>query len=62
MSEESITINTGREISEKWDSIGHISLVLAIEAEFGVKFSAAEIAALDSVSSIMSKLQDLGAS
>ena len=29
---------------EKWDSLGHINLVLAIEQQFNIKFSMDEIA------------------
>lgn len=29
-----------------WDSMAHINLIIAIEKQFGVSFSAAEIAAL----------------
>lgn len=55
-----VTLDAGREISEKWDSIGHINLILAIESEFGVKFNAAEMVQLDTVSKIADKLTELG--
>jgi acyl carrier protein len=29
-----------------WDSMAHINLIIAIEKQFGIKFAAAEIAAL----------------
>ncbi len=34
---------------EDWDSLANISLVVAIEKEFGVKFSLVEVKALDDV-------------
>lgn len=40
-----------------WDSIAHLNLVLEIESEFGVRFSAAEIPTLSSVQSICEALQ-----
>lgn len=61
VSRDRITADTGRKISEKWDSLGQINLVLAIESEFGVRFTAADIAGLDSVRTIMGKLEELGA-
>lgn len=36
---------------EAWDSIMHVNLVLAVEKEFGVQMSAAEVGELDSVGS-----------
>ncbi len=49
--DESITLTpamTADDIDE-WDSLSHIRLVLSVEKEFGVKFSAAEIGALKNV-------------
>lgn len=34
---------------EEWDSLAHIRLVISVEKEFGVKFSAAEVGALKNV-------------
>lgn len=45
-----------------WDSIAHIQLLMAIEAEFGVEFDPGEIAELVSVSMIRQRLQEEGAS
>lgn len=38
--------------AEDWDSLGHINLVIALEAEFGVTFELYEILELSSVSLI----------
>jgi acyl carrier protein len=40
----------------EWDSVGHLNLVLAIEAEFGVQFSPDEMAELTSVGAIRERL------
>jgi acyl carrier protein len=45
----------------EWDSVAHVQLVLALEAEFGVSFSPDEIAELISVGVIRSRLAELGA-
>lgn len=34
---------------EAWDSVNHLNLVLALEAEFGVTFEPEEIAAMQSL-------------
>lgn len=34
---------------EEWDSLQHIRLVIAVEREFNLKFSASEIGALENV-------------
>jgi acyl carrier protein len=34
---------------EEWDSLQHIRLVIAVEREFALKFSASEIGALENV-------------
>lgn len=42
---------------EKWDSLGHIHLILALESEFGVQFSAAQIPQLVDLRAIERALQ-----
>jgi acyl carrier protein len=39
-----------------WDSINHLNLILALEAEFGVQFAANEIASLVSVGEIQKRI------
>lgn len=39
-----------------WDSVNHLNVVLAVEAEFGVQFGTAEIPELLSVGKIRSRL------
>lgn len=40
-----------------WDSVNHIHLVLALEAEFGVQFDPGELAGLTSVRLIRQRLE-----
>ena len=42
---------------EKWDSLGHLNLILAIEDEFGVKFRTEEILELTSIEDITKALK-----
>jgi acyl carrier protein len=48
---------TGNDI-EEWDSIFHISLVLAVEKEFDLRLSAAEIGSLENVGAMITLLQN----
>ena len=41
---------------KRWDSLNHVHLILALEAEFGVQFDAGEIADLVSVGTIRQRL------
>lgn len=41
---------------EAWDSVTHLNLILAIEAEFGIQFDAGEIPELLSVEKIRSRV------
>lgn len=39
-----------------WDSVATVQIVMAVESEFGVKFSTDEVANMKSVSDILKKL------
>ena len=43
----------------KWDSIGHMDLMVALESQFGVEISAETISELVIVSAILEKIQAL---
>lgn len=43
----------------KWDSMGHMDLMVALESQFGVEISAETISELVSVSVILEKIQAL---
>lgn len=47
--------------TEKWDSLGHVSLVTAISNEFGVQISAVdslEITSFESTAALLEELMD----
>ncbi|RJS84130.1 acyl carrier protein [Candidatus Bathyarchaeota archaeon] len=44
---------------EKWDSLGHLELILAVEEAFGVKFNSTEISELTSVGKIAARLKEI---
>jgi acyl carrier protein len=43
-----VTDATTAEEIDGWDSLMHVNIIIAVEKRFGVKFAAAEIAALKS--------------
>ena len=56
----SITSATSNGDIEKWDSLGHLQVCMALEAEFGVSPELEELAELDSVGAIVGYLRDVG--
>lgn len=46
---------TAKDVDE-WDSLMHITLVLAVEKEFGVKLNAAEVGRLENVGQMVDLL------
>ena len=57
---ESINDETSPKNTGSWDSLKHVSLILAIENAFSVKFTMPEITSVNSVSSIKQLLQAKG--
>jgi acyl carrier protein len=55
--ERSINDDTEMGVVEQWDSGNHISLVLALEEEFGVSFEVSEIEAMTSFPDVVSTLE-----
>jgi acyl carrier protein len=41
---------------EEWDSLMHVTLVVAAEKEFGMRFSAADVAKLQNVGEMIQKI------
>lgn len=48
-----ISDNTTAAEIEGWDSLTHIRLMVTVEAAFGIKFSTAEVAGLESVGQLV---------
>lgn len=38
---------------DEWDSLAHINLLVAVEAAFAVRFSASDMAEIDSIASLL---------
>lgn len=56
----SLADDAGPDTIPAWDSVTHLSLILAIEAEFGVTFTSAELQDLNSIGRLRSRLQLAG--
>lgn len=46
---------------DEWDSLSHIRLVLAVEKQFGLQFSAAEVGRLENVGEFVSLIRSRAA-
>ena len=52
-----ITRSTTASDVEDWDSLTHINLIVAIEREFKIKFTTAEVASLQNVGDLMDLIE-----
>lgn len=57
--ENKITLKTSSDEIEEWDSLGHIHLILRLEAAYNVKFNILVIPKLTSVSAIVKELKQI---
>lgn len=57
--DDSITVNaeTTSEDIEDWDSLEHINLVAAVEQEFGIKFTMAQVVGMKNVGEMVEIIQ-----
>jgi acyl carrier protein len=55
---EQIDENASQQTVEKWDSLGHLNLIVALEEEFDVSFEPEEIAEMISVQMIINKVEN----
>lgn len=53
---ERIAADASAETVPEWDSVNHLSLIMALEQEFGVQFEVEEFAELVSLRAIMARL------
>lgn len=56
----SVTPELAAESLDKWDSFGHLQLILALELEFGVKFDPERIPLLNTVALLQQELESKG--
>lgn len=53
-----ITLNTSAEDVDGWDSLAHVRIIIAIEEEFGVRFTTHEVAVLKTVRDVVKLLEN----
>jgi len=58
LSDDSIvlTMETRRDDVANWDSFAYVSFIVAVETEFGVKFSVAEVESFQNVGAIVQRI------
>jgi acyl carrier protein len=61
VSPDEVSDATSRVNCEKWDSLQHFVLILAVEREYGVRFSSGRIPELTRVSTIREEIDRLKA-
>ena len=49
--------NPSQESIDKWDSLGHLRLIMAVESEFGIKFQTERISHLTSLELLLSEIE-----
>lgn len=53
---ETVPAGLSQKNCEAWDSVNHLNLILALEAEFGVTFEPEEIAAMQDLETVKKQL------
>jgi len=53
---EELGPQSGLDVTDGWDSIQHLSIMMDVEAEFGARFSPGELAQLQTVEQIAAKV------
>ena len=54
---ESVVPSLSTKTSKSWDSLKHVELVMAIEDQFGLRFSSTEVVLLSSVEGFMKLIE-----
>lgn len=55
---DAVSAQLSQKTCSKWDSIGHLNLILALEAEFGVAFEPEEIAEMRTFEDVRKMLSE----
>ena len=54
-----LSMQTRREDVPSWDSFNYINFIVAVEIEFGVKFTVADIESFENVGAIVAETKEL---
>jgi acyl carrier protein len=60
LARSAVTDATSNATVEAWDSLSHVTLILALEAEYGVSFSAEDALTMTTVGAIKRVLETYG--
>jgi len=52
-----VTKETSRRDVADWDSVAHVKLVLALEEEFGIRFSEDEVSSVQTVGDLLASIE-----
>ncbi len=52
-----LTPNTTASDIEEWDSVSHITIIVAVEVEFGVKFKTGEVESLKNIGEMVAIIE-----
>ncbi|MBM4291975.1 MAG: acyl carrier protein [Deltaproteobacteria bacterium] len=55
-----LTPSTSAADLEEWDSLMHVTLILAVEGAFGVRFTSAQVSSLETVGDLVSLIEARG--
>jgi acyl carrier protein len=58
---EAVTDGLSSETNEAWDSVRHLTLILAVEDAFGIQFNEAELLGLTNFSALLRAIEARGA-
>jgi acyl carrier protein len=59
VAEQQVTDTSSADSLDTWDSLRHMNLMLALEEEFGIKFSDEQIMTMSSVGRIVAGIDEL---
>jgi acyl carrier protein len=59
ISDAEITADTSNETLERWDSLGHMNLCLALEEEFGIELDGERVAEMTSYPKVVAAVSSL---
>lgn len=55
-----LTPSTSAADIDEWDSLMHVTLILAVEGAFGVRFTSAQVSSLETVGDLVSLIEARG--
>lgn len=57
--ESDVTLDLSQDSCDNWDSLAQITLLVSIETEFGIKFTASQMSSMHSVGEIVDEISKM---